>query len=121
MDSAMQQRIVFPNFSTLTEKDSMGNKVGNTYFPAVKISCLQQRHEYQAGTTEGMAPTLLDQTLETHETKTDSAVITSRHLGCFRVIFRVFPGCFRVFPGVSEGFWTKCIIQPKQTQKWIST
>ena len=27
MDSAMQQRILFPNFSTLTEKDSMGKKL----------------------------------------------------------------------------------------------
>ena len=28
----MQQRILFPNFSTLTEKDSMGKKhIGNTF------------------------------------------------------------------------------------------
>ena len=27
MDSVMQQRILFPNFSTLTEKDSMGKKL----------------------------------------------------------------------------------------------
>ena len=121
MDSAMQQRILFPNFSTLTEKDSMGNKVGNTLFPAVKQSCLQQRHEHQAGSTEGMALKHPDQPLETPETKTASAVIKSRQLGCFRVSFRVFPGCFRVFPGVSEGFRTECLVQQKQTQKNIST
>ena len=117
MDSVMQQRILFPNFSTLTEKDSMGNKVGNTVVPAVKQSCLQQRHEHQAGRTEGMAFKHPDQPLETHETKTVSAVIKSRQLGCFRVSFRVFPGCFRVFPGVSEGFRTKCLVPQKQTQK----
>ena len=117
----MEKWILFPSFSTRTEKDSMGNKVGNTYFTAVEISCLQQRHEYQAGRTEGMAPKHPDQPLETHETKTVSAVIKSTHLGCFRVIFRVFPWCFRVFPSVSEGFRTKCIIQQKQTQKGIST
>ena len=48
-----------------------------------------------------------DQPLGKHETKTVTAVFKSSHLGCFRVIFRVFPGCFRVFPGVSEGFRTK--------------
>ena len=117
MDSAMQQRILFPNFSTLTEKDSMGKKVGNTCFPAVNQSCVQQRHEHQARRTEGMAFKYSDQPLETHETKTVSAVIKSRQLGCFRVSFRVFPGCFRVFPGVSEGFRTKCFVQQKQTQK----
>ena len=117
MDSAMQQRILFPNFSTLTEKDSLGNKVGNTLFPAVKQSCLQQRHEHQAGRTEGMAPKHPDQPLETHETKTVSAVIKSTQLGCFRVSFKVFPKCFLVFPNVSEGFRTKCFVQPKPFQK----
>ena len=82
----------------------MGQTVGNTFLPAVKKTCLQQRHEYQAGRTEGVAPKLPDQTFETHETKTDSAVIKSEHLRCFRVIFKVFPGRFRMFPGVSEGF-----------------
>ena len=100
-------------FSTLIEKDSMGKHVGNTLFPAVKKSCLQQRHEYHAGRTEGMALKHADQPLETHETKTVSTVTKSRHLGCFRISFRVFLGCFRVFPGVSEGFRTKCIIQQK--------
>ena len=39
MDSVMQHRILFPNFSTLTEKDSMGKQVGNTLFPTVQQSC----------------------------------------------------------------------------------
>jgi hypothetical protein len=52
-----------------------------------------------------------------HETKTVTAVFKSSHLGCFRVSFRVFPGCFRVFPGVSEGFRTKSVICQKQTPK----
>ena len=113
MDSVMQQRILFPNCSTLIEKDSMGKNVGNILFPAVKKSCLQQRHEYHAGRTEGMAFKHADQPFETHETKTVSTVTKSRHLGCFRISFRVFLLCFQVFPGVSEGFRTKCIIQQK--------
>ena len=48
-----------------------------------------------------------DQPLAKHETQTVTAVFKSRQLGCFRVRFKVFPGCFRVFPGVSEGFRTK--------------
>ena len=121
----MQQRILFPNFSTLTEKDSMGNKVGNTFVPAVKQSCLQQRREHQAGRTEGMAFKHPDQTLETHDTKTVSVVIKSRQLGCFRVSVRVFPGCFQVFPGVSEGFrnknvrTTKTITKMNQYVEWL--
>ena len=99
----------------------MGKNVGNTLFPAVKQSCLKQRHERQARRTEGMALKHPDQPRETHETKTVSAVIKSRQLGCFRVSFKVIPVCFLVFPNVSEGFWTKCFIQHKQTQKWIST
>ena len=82
----------------------MGQRVGNTFLPAVNKSCLQQRQEYQAGRTEKVAPKLPEQTFETHETKTDSAVIKSDHLGCFRVIFNVFPVCVHVFPVVSEGF-----------------
>ena len=69
--------------------------------------------------TKGMALNHPDQPRETHETNTVSAVIKSRQLWCFRVSFRVFPGCFRVFPNVSEGSRTKCLIQHKQTQKWI--
>ena len=109
MGSVMQQRILFPNFSTLTEKDSMGKKVGNTFVLTVKQSYLQQRHAHQAGHTEGMALKHPDQPLGKHETKTVTAVLKSRHLGCFRVSFRVFPGCFLVFPSVSEGFRTKSL------------
>ena len=41
MDSVMQQRILFPNFSTLTEKDSMGKKQLETL-----LSQLSNNHVY---------------------------------------------------------------------------
>ena len=41
MDSAMQQRMLFPNFSTLTEKDRMGNKKLETL-----LSQLYNNHDY---------------------------------------------------------------------------
>ena len=109
--------LCFQTFRPLLKRTVWETKLETLCFPTVKQSCLQQRHEHQAGRTEGMAFKHPDQPLETHETKTVSAVIKSRQLGCFRVSFRVFPGCFRVFPGVSEGFRTKCFVQQKQTQK----